>query len=110
MGERRKHPRVTVTSADLRVTLAYRVMKVVDVSVGGMKIELRGAWPKVGELVDVTMHLPAGDVKVDAMVRHVATVKDDRAHIGLEFDDVDLIESVLGAWLRERLAASGGGS
>jgi len=95
-----------VASANLRVTLAYDVISIVDLSIGGMKIEIVGARPKVAELVDVKLHLPAGDVKVDAMVRHVAPASDGRVHVGLEFDDLDLIERVAGAWIREQLAAS----
>jgi len=88
------------------VTLAYDVVSVVDISVGGMKVELAGAYPAVAALVDVTLHLPTGDVKVDAEVRHVAPTSEGRVHVGLEFDDVDLVERALGPWLREQLARS----
>lgn len=97
-----------MTSADLRVTLAYDVVSVVDISIGGMKVELAGAHPAMAELVDVTLHLPAGDLKVDSMVRHVAPAGDGRSYVGLEFDDIDLVERSLGPWLREQLAASRG--
>jgi hypothetical protein len=88
------------------VTLAYEVVSVVDISIGGMKVELADQRPDVGALVDVTLHLPAGDVKVDAMVRHVARAGEGRFHVGLEFDDIDLVERALGPWLREQLARS----
>ena len=104
--ERRRHPRVTVTAADLRVTLAYDVVSVIDISIGGMKVEIAGAHPAVAAQVDVTLHLATGDVKVDAEVRHVAPSSEGRVYVGLEFDDVDLVERALGAWLREQLARS----
>jgi hypothetical protein len=101
--ERRKHERVSVTPADLRLSARnpFRIESILDISLGGMRLEMSGKLPKVGELVDITLHLPAGDQKVDATVRHI-----DHARVGVEFDDPDLIESIAGEWIREQIKKS----
>jgi len=109
--ERRKHPRVTVLPASLRVTRAqpYLVIAIVDLSIGGMKLELEGPAPRFGELLDISMAGPGGDdVRLNAMVRHVAPKPSDgpaapRHFVGVEFDDPELVDAIAGAWIRRAL-------
>jgi hypothetical protein len=104
--ERRKHPRVTVLPASLRVTRAqpYAVVAIIDLSIGGMKVELEGDAPKFGELLDITMAGPSGDVQLNAMVRHVAAGPVPKHHlVGVEFDDPELVDTIAGEWIRRAL-------
>ncbi len=105
--ERRKHPRVTVLPASLRVTRAqpYAVVAVIDLSIGGMKLELEGDAPRFGDLLDITMTGPSGDVQLNAMVRHVASKPDAAARhvVGVEFDDPELVDTIAGEWIRRAL-------
>ena len=110
MKERRKHQRVSVSPADLRLTMPtpYQLASIVDLSLGGVRVEIEGEAPKLGDLVDVTLHLPAGDKKFDATVRHVHKVDGKkRFQIGCEFDDPDLIEAFAGNWIAEQLEKKG---
>jgi hypothetical protein len=104
--ERRRHPRVTVLPADLRVTDAkpYVVVAIIDLSLGGMKLEIEGDAPTVSALIDVGLATAKGDVKVNATVRHVAPTNEPGSHrhvVGVEFDDPDLIEVLAGDWIRQ---------
>ena len=69
--ERRKRPRITVLPADLRVVdiQPYEVTSIVDMSRGGMKIEVNGSAPGVGALLDIHLQLPAGRVMVQLFNR-----------------------------------------
>jgi PilZ domain len=104
--ERRRHPRITVLPADLRVADAkpYTVVAIIDLSLGGMKLEIEGDSPKVSALIDVTLATAKGDVKVNATVRHVSSFEGSDPHrytVGVEFDDPDLMEMLAGDWIRQ---------
>lgn len=101
--ERRKHPRITVLPADLRVVdiQPYEVTSIVDMSRGGMKIEINGAVPGVGALLDIHLQLPGGQAILSGMVRHVTTKTDSVHVIGIEFDDPDLVADLTNGWLEK---------
>ena len=106
MKERRKHERVSVSPANLRLTMPqpYQLASIIDLSLGGVGVEIEGTPPKPGDLVDVTLHLPAGDKKFDAIVRHVHKLDgEQRFQIGCEFDDPNLIEAFAGDWIAQQL-------
>jgi c-di-GMP-binding flagellar brake protein YcgR len=106
--ERRRFPRVAVESTDLRLIrnkaeqAKVLVDRLIDFSLGGMLVELvRGAdKPKVGGLLDVQLEWPGGTQRFDASVRHV-TEAEDRLRVGIEFDDPELVDKLLGAWFRQ---------
>src|SRR5258708_35724035 len=107
-ADRRKHPRVTLLPANLRVTNArpYEVVAIVDLSLGGMKLELTGDAPKFGELLDVGISWPSGDAQVGAMVRHVIAKSGEpgRHLVGVEFDDPELVDKLAGDFIRRTIA------
>ncbi len=90
--------------ADLRIADAkpFVVVAILDLSLGGMKLEIESDAPKVSDLIDVTFSSATGDVKVNATVRHVSSAgPDPRRHlIGVEFDDPDLIDVLAGDWIK----------
>jgi c-di-GMP-binding flagellar brake protein YcgR len=103
-NERRKYPRITVLPADLRVEDAkpYDVTSIVDLSLGGMKLELTGEAPKLHSLIDVTLIYGTQTLKVNATVRHVTAAEDGKHSIGVEFDDPDLIKTLAGDLIPSR--------
>ena len=90
--------------ADLRVENAqpYEVTTIVDLSLGGMKLEVTGTAPKVNSLIDVTLVYGTQTLKVNATVRHVTAVEDSKHSIGVEFDDPELIKTLAGDLIPSR--------
>ncbi len=99
--DRRKHPRITVLPADLRILKVqpYEVTSIVDMSRGGIKVEVTGPAPAVGTLLDIHMQMPGGDAIVSGMVRHVTEKTSSVCVLGIEFDDPDLIADLTSGWL-----------
>jgi hypothetical protein len=103
-SERRKYPRITLLPADLRVQNAqpYEVTSIVDLSLGGMKLELSGAAPEINSLIDVTLIYGTRSLKVNATVRHVSAADEGKHSVGVEFDDPDLIRTLAGDLIPSR--------
>ncbi len=108
IDERRRFPRVAVESTDLKLVSNHqaqstvKIDRLIDFSLGGLQIELaRGEQkPRLGSLLDVQLAWPGGEQRFDASVRHVAE-HGDRLRVGIEFDDPDLVDKLLGAWYRK---------
>ena len=106
--ERRRFPRVAVESTDLRLVTTHtaqapvRITRLIDFSLGGLQVELAAGEksPKLGTLLDVALEWPGGAQRFDASVRHIADAG-DRLRLGIEFDDPDLVDKLLGAWFRK---------
>jgi hypothetical protein len=105
--DRRKHPRITVSAADLRVAAAtqFHVESILDFSLGGARLEITDpkAELRVGLLVDVRLEWQGNSAVLNGTLRHVERVTTpegvpDRYTAGLEFDDPDLVEKLLGPW------------
>jgi len=107
--ERRKHTRISVKHADLRVreTTQFEVVELVDFSIGGLKLEVKKppAGISPGILLDVTLEWQDGSSVFNAEVRHVNPVAghDDRLQLGIEFDDPALVEKLLGPWYEDEI-------
>jgi hypothetical protein len=108
-SERRKHTRISVKHADLRVreTTQFEVLELVDFSIGGLKLEVnKPATPvTIGMLLDVTLEWQDGASVFNAQVRHVNEVEGqaDRLQLGIEFDDPQLVEKLLGPWYEDEI-------
>jgi len=108
IDERRRFPRVAVESTDLRLIntnqaqAKVKIERLIDFSLGGLQVELaRGEQkPRAGILLDVQLQWPGGEHRFDASVRHVAE-HGDRLRVGIEFDDPDLVDKLLGPWFRK---------
>ena len=107
--ERRRFPRrVALETTDLRLVKnkgaqpKVRIERLIDFSLGGLQVELVAGEPRprVGHLLDVELEWPDGSQRFDASVRHVSDVG-DRVRIGVEFDDPDLVDKLLGTWFRQ---------
>ncbi len=108
MGEeRRRFPRVAVETTDLRLAASpqskVRIDRLIDFSLGGLLVELaEGAErPRPGSLLDVCLEWPGGAQRFDASVRRVDDGDAGRLRVGIEFDDPQLVEKLLGDWLRK---------
>jgi hypothetical protein len=106
--ERRRFPRVAVESTDLKLVSSkkaqskVKIDRLIDFSLGGLQIELAQGEqkPKLGSLLDVELEWPGGEHRFDASVRHVSETG-DRLRVGIEFDDPDLVDKLLGTWYRQ---------
>jgi hypothetical protein len=106
--ERRRFPRVAVESTDLKLVSTkqaqskVQIDRLIDFSLGGLQVELLEGElkPKIGSLLDVELSWPGGEHRFDASVRHVNEVG-DRLRIGIEFDDPELVDKLLGSWFRQ---------
>ena len=104
MDERRRFPRVAVETTNLRLASGQskvRIASLIDFSLGGLQVELvpDEPAPRVGSLLDVALEWPDGSGRFDASVRHV-NQSDGKLRLGIEFDDPDLVDKLLGAWYR----------
>ncbi len=107
IDERRRFPRVAVESTNLKLVSTnqaqskVKIDRLIDFSLGGLQVELASgeAKPRLGSLLDVQLQWPGGEHRFDASVRHVAE-QGDRLRVGIEFDDPDLVDKLLGAWYR----------
>jgi hypothetical protein len=104
--ERRKHPRISVKEADLRVQEAaqFEVIAIVDFSIGGIKLEIKAPTTpiKPGLMLDVSLAWDSGHGVFNAEVRHVnEAASAGHLMVGIEFDDPALVEQLLGPWYRE---------
>jgi hypothetical protein len=105
--ERRRFPRVAVENTNLKLVSSRQAQakvnidRIIDFSLGGLQIELmkgEGS-PRVGSLLDVELEWPGGQQRFDASVRHVAD-QNGRLRVGIEFDDPDLVDKLMGGWYR----------
>jgi hypothetical protein len=112
--ERRKHPRVAVRHADLRVAEAthFQVESILDVSLGGVRLEISAPRVelKVGMLVDIRLEWQEASAVVNGSLRHFEKVPPrggvpERYSIGLEFDDPDLVGQLLGSWYADEVTS-----
>jgi hypothetical protein len=108
IDERRRFPRVAVESTDLKLVSTnqaqaqVKIDRLIDFSLGGLQIELTSGEqkPKLGSLLDVQLQWPGGEHRFDASVRHVSE-SGERLRVGIEFDDPDLVDKLLGSWFRQ---------
>jgi hypothetical protein len=106
--ERRRFPRIAIESTDLKLATSVGnqpkvpIDRIVDFSRGGLRIEISAAVPvpKIGSLMDVSLEWSGGSGRFDASVRHVEK-SGSAVHIGIEFDDPELVEKLIGPWLRQ---------
>jgi c-di-GMP-binding flagellar brake protein YcgR len=106
--ERRRFPRVSVESTDIQLVASrtkqaeVKIKRLIDFSMGGLQVELEAAQaePRVGSLLDITLEWPGGRQRFDASVRHVSAEGNGLPRVGIEFDDPELVDKLLGAWFR----------
>src|SRR6202022_321335 len=93
----------TVLPADLRILNArpYEVTLIVDMSRGGMRVEVTGAAPAVGSLLDIHLQMPGGSAILSGMVRHVTEKTGSVCVVGIEFDDPELVADLTSGWLEK---------
>ena len=108
--EKRRFPRIQVETTNLRLLTAgggaqpaVQIERIVDFSLGGMKIELtRGqAPPELNSLLDVTLAWEDNSQRFDSSVRHVQPNETGVLQVGIAFDDPELVEKMLGTWYRK---------
>jgi c-di-GMP-binding flagellar brake protein YcgR len=107
--ERRRFPRVSVEKTDLKLAASraqqseVKIDRLIDFSLGGLQIELAAGEesPRVGSLLDIELAWPGGEQRFDASVRHVSQGTRGLLRIGIEFDDPDLVDKLLGTWFRK---------
>jgi c-di-GMP-binding flagellar brake protein YcgR len=105
--ERRRFPRVSVESTDIQLVASrskqaeVKIKRLIDFSMGGLQVEVDAteAAPRIGSLLDITLEWPGGQQRFDGSVRHVS-VDDGLARVGIEFDDPELVDKLIGGWFR----------
>lgn len=106
--ERRRFPRIAIESTNIKLATSEAgqpkvpVQRILDFSRGGLRVELATAEPpRLGALLDISLEWTGGTSRFDASVRHVEVAQPGVHTVGIEFDDPDLVEKLLGPWLRQ---------
>jgi hypothetical protein len=98
MDDRRKDPRVPLrTEAEVRFAswALFQLVWTVNISQGGMQLELDGDEPKKGAPLTVRLKLPQGfPVEIEAQVRHAVDVTRNNApqkrwQVGVQLTGLD---------------------
>jgi c-di-GMP-binding flagellar brake protein YcgR len=106
--ERRRFPRVSVESTNIQLVASrskqavVKIRRLIDFSMGGLQVEMEASEPapRIGSLLDITLEWPGGQQRFDASVRHVSADGSGLARLGIEFDDPELVDKLLGGWFR----------
>jgi c-di-GMP-binding flagellar brake protein YcgR len=98
MDDRRRDPRVPLRAeAEVRFTswAIFQLIWTVNISQGGMQLELTGAEPKAGSQLSIKLTLPMGEpIELEAVVRHALEVSkkdavEKRWQVGVQFANID---------------------
>jgi hypothetical protein len=105
MDDRRQQPRVPLRSeAEVRFSSweVFRLIYTINISQGGMNLEVMGEEPKIGSRLTVKLTLPSGPpIDLEATVRHVTVTTSTRSlppnappppkkcQVGVQFQDLD---------------------
>ncbi len=122
MDDRRTQPRIPMRAeAEVRFSSweIFRLIYTINISQGGMNLEVLGDEPKVGTKLSVKLSLPSGPaIELEAVVKHVVVTTSTRpqppnappppkkCQVGVQFQNLDPIKKAL---IEQTIRAHAGG-